>query len=213
MAVDDDVEDAALIAGTLAADLAGKGKAVFLVDLTESGQLEAAVKSALAGQPQGPGRRVEPGGPPARGAVTARSRSGGAFGHRQDRAAQGRSAPSRVERGRCHPDSRRGGPGGRYGPSVDLGRPGGAAGGGRTLQRRAAPDHRRGRAVGGSAAGLRDDGRCRPDRRELGQERPAGPGMDRDRQGDRNRAQDPVRDPDRDQDRDPDEDGDREEAR
>lgn len=55
----DDAEEAALVAGTLGAHLAAEGKAVFLVDLSESGRLKAALKKALARQ-QGPGPQVEP---------------------------------------------------------------------------------------------------------------------------------------------------------
>jgi hypothetical protein len=78
LAAVDDVEDAALVVGRLAAHLAGTGKAVFLVDLSESGRLEAVVTKALEGEQQGPGRPVEPvvfrpDGPPllARGPVGA----------------------------------------------------------------------------------------------------------------------------------------------
>ena len=55
----DDAEEAALVAGTLGAHLAAEGKAVFLVDLSESGRLKAALTKALARQ-QGPGPQVEP---------------------------------------------------------------------------------------------------------------------------------------------------------
>jgi len=55
----DDTEAAALVTATLGAQLAAEGKAVFLVDLTDSGRLGAALKKALARQP-GPGPRVEP---------------------------------------------------------------------------------------------------------------------------------------------------------
>ena len=55
----DDAADAALVTARLAAYLAGEGKSVFLVDLTESGRLEAAATKALARDQQGP-RPVEP---------------------------------------------------------------------------------------------------------------------------------------------------------
>jgi capsular polysaccharide biosynthesis protein len=55
----DDIPDSALVIARLAAHLADSGKAVFLVDLTASGPLEAAVTKALAGDQQGP-RSVEP---------------------------------------------------------------------------------------------------------------------------------------------------------
>ncbi|GAB3779425.1 YveK family protein [Nocardioides ungokensis] len=55
----DDTDAAALVTATLGAQMAVEGKAVFLVDLTDSGRLEAALKKALARQP-GPGPRVEP---------------------------------------------------------------------------------------------------------------------------------------------------------
>jgi hypothetical protein len=55
----DDAEDAAVVTATLGAQLAAQGKAVFLVDLTESGRLEATLTKTLARQ-QGPGRQVEP---------------------------------------------------------------------------------------------------------------------------------------------------------
>ncbi len=53
MAVDD-AADAALVVARLAAHLAGTGKSVFLVDLSESGRLEAAVTKALDHDQQGP---------------------------------------------------------------------------------------------------------------------------------------------------------------
>lgn len=55
----DDGEEGAMVVGALGAHLAAEGKAVFLVDLTDSGRLEAALKKALARQ-QGPGPQVEP---------------------------------------------------------------------------------------------------------------------------------------------------------
>lgn len=55
----DDAPDAVLVTARLAAHLAGAGKSVFLVDLSESGRLEAAVTKALDREQQGP-RQVEP---------------------------------------------------------------------------------------------------------------------------------------------------------
>ncbi len=56
----DDVEEAALVTATFAAHLAAGGKSVFLVDLSESGRLEAAVSKALEKEPEGPEGRAEP---------------------------------------------------------------------------------------------------------------------------------------------------------
>ncbi|GAA2143060.1 hypothetical protein GCM10009844_15010 [Nocardioides koreensis] len=56
----DEIEEAALVTATLGAHLAGLGKKVFLVDLSDSGRLDAAVKKALARQETGEGGRDEP---------------------------------------------------------------------------------------------------------------------------------------------------------
>ncbi len=55
-----DVPEGALVVGTLGARLASSGRSVFLVDLSESGRLEAAVKKALHRTKQGSGSPVTP---------------------------------------------------------------------------------------------------------------------------------------------------------